>query len=62
MSGLKFQTHFKPGTCSIVLCNILIHMAVGQPFLSADSGLIATYAVVIIPEITDNSWGSILYL
>ncbi|NMC55988.1 MAG: hypothetical protein GYA50_02035 [Eubacteriaceae bacterium] len=50
----------KPGPLVIILCNILIHMAMGQSFLNAASGSIATYVVVMIPELTGNSWGSIL--
>lgn len=50
----------QPGPLAIVVCNIMVHMAMGQTFLNAASGSIATYAVVMIPELTGNSWGSIL--
>jgi hypothetical protein len=60
-SLFKIQNPFlKLGPLVIVICNILVHIAMGQSFLNAASGSIATYIVVIIPELTGNSWGSIL--
>jgi hypothetical protein len=50
----------KPGPIIIVICNIIVHLSTGHGLGSSLSGSIPTYIVCLIPEITGNSWGSVL--
>ena len=51
----------KPGPIVIIVVNVIVHFLTDHTIdVTWILGALVTYAVVIIPETTENSWGSVL--
>ncbi|MGE5653573.1 MAG: hypothetical protein ACM3ZQ_04790 [Bacillota bacterium] len=49
-----------PGPYVVAVLNLLIHIGVGQNLAVVAWGLLGSYMITIIPELTENAWGGML--